>query len=80
MAEISADAEYVTTIGGLAIEVSKDGGGTPGSAYEGEWTVTVRNGDSFVFDNEKLRTGMPKTHEQVAQLAYKFASEEIDAD
>ncbi len=73
------EPEYTTTIGGLNVLVDKDGGGTIGRAYVGTWTVSVLNGPVFVLDNSELRTGMPKTHAQVARLAAEFASEQIDA-
>lgn len=73
------DAEYTTVINGFDVTVSKDGGGTVGKAYDGTWTVTVKNGAEFVFDSEEIRTGAsPKTHAQVAEIAYDFASERID--
>lgn len=74
---IMEEHEYTVTIKGLLVGVSKSGGGTLGKRYEGNWTVTVKNGPVFVYDNEVLHTGMRKTHVQVAQLAFEFASEEI---
>lgn len=66
-------SEYTTIIGGLKIDVDKDGGGTIGRSYEGDWTVTVVNGPEYVYDNDTLHTGTPKTHAQVARLAAEFA-------
>ncbi|OEJ24277.1 hypothetical protein AS594_07040 [Streptomyces agglomeratus] len=71
-------SEYETTIYGWPVSVDKDGGGTLGRSYEGTWTVTVQNGPVYVCDREELRTGMPKTHAQVARLAYEFACERSD--
>lgn len=71
------DAEYVRTIKGMVVSVDKDGGGTLGRAYDGDWTVSVTNGPVYVIDNETLHTGTAKTHAQVAVLAYEFASEEV---
>lgn len=71
-------SEYSTTIGGLRITVDKVGGGTLGRSYPGDWTVTVMNGPEYVYDGETLRTGLPKTHKQVARMAFEFASERID--
>jgi len=72
------EPEYTTTIDGLNICVDKDGGGTLGKAYEGNWTVSVANGPIWVYDNETLHTTSPKTHASVARLAAEFASEEIN--
>lgn len=74
---MQSDAEYATVIDGFSVTVDKDGGGTLGREYDGTWTVTVKNGDVFVLDNDEIRTGTPKTHAQVAQIAYEFASERI---
>jgi hypothetical protein len=72
--------EYAATIHGWPVTVDKDGGGTLGRAYEGTWTVTVMNGPEYVFDREELHTGTPKTHAQVARLAYEFAAERVDGE
>lgn len=71
-------AEYSTTIHGWPVTVDKDGGGTLGRSYDGTWTVTVQNGPEYVVDGEELRTGTPKTHAQVARMAYEFACERSD--
>lgn len=70
-------AEYTTHIDGLRIQVDKVGGGTLGRAYEGRWSVIVESGPIYVYYNDELTTGTPKTHAQVAQMAADFASEEI---
>lgn len=70
-------AEYTTHIDGLRVQVDKVGGGTLGRAYEGRWSVTVQSGPIYVYDNDELTTGMPKTHAQVAEMAAEFANEEI---
>lgn len=70
--------EYSTTIYGWLVTVDKDGGGTLGRAYEGDWTVTVQNGPEYVLDRETLHTGTPKTHADVACMAYEFAAEYCD--
>jgi hypothetical protein len=71
--------EYCTTILGWLVAVDKNGGGTLGRAYDGTWTVSVMNGPRYVLDGQELRTGTPKTHAEVARLAYEFAcsTEEI---
>lgn len=69
------DAEYMTVINGWRVRVSKDGGGTVGREYDGTWTVTVMNGPVFMLDNDEIRTGTPKTHAQVAEIAVDFATE-----
>jgi hypothetical protein len=71
-------SEYKTTIHGWPVEVDKDGGGTLGRSYEGTWTVTVMNGPVYVVDREELRTGTPKTHVQVARMAFEFAAARVD--
>jgi len=70
--------EYSTTIRGFKVTVDKDGGGTLGRAYDGTWTVSVENGPVFEIDGEELRTGTPKTHEQVARMAVEFAWARMD--
>jgi hypothetical protein len=72
--------EYATTIYGWPVSVDKIGGGTLGRAYGGDWTATVMNGPVYVMDNEILSTGTPKTHAQVARLAYEFAAERVDGE
>lgn len=72
------EAEYTTTIQGLTISVSKDGGGTLGKSYDGTWTVTVCNGGVFMLANDEFDTGTPMTHEEVAHAAWDFAQAEID--
>lgn len=67
-------SEYTTVIKGMRISV--DQGGT--YAYEGDWTVTVENGPEYVFDNETINTGPDSTHEDVALIAYAFASRKVD--
>jgi hypothetical protein len=60
------------------VSVSKVGGGTRGKAYEGDWTVTlVRNG-AVIFDQEILRTGTPKMHHEVAEMAVDYATADQD--
>lgn len=70
-------AEYSRFVYGLRVQVDKVGGGTVGKAYEGRWSVTVENGPMYVYDNDELITGTPKTHAEVARMAADFASEEI---
>lgn len=70
--------EYTTTIHGWKVFVDKDGGGTPGNAYDGTWTVTVMNGPVHVLDNAMIHTGTPKTHSQVARIAYDYAAQNED--
>lgn len=70
--------EYSITFYGLDISVDKDGGGTLGRAYEGDWTVTVKNGPVYVYDNDTLNTVTPHTHAAVARMAASFASAKID--
>lgn len=67
------DPEYVTSVMGYWVHVTKEGGGTLGKRYEGDWTVSVIDGDVFLLDNEILYTGTPKNHEEVAEMAYDYA-------
>lgn len=71
-------AEFRTRIYGLSITVDKVGGGTPGRAYGGDWTVTVKNGSEFIYDGATLTHELPHTHAEVAEAAADFACEEID--
>lgn len=73
-------AEYTTTIDGLRVQVDKVGGGTLNRSYEGRWSVTVQNGSVYIYDDDELTTGMPKTHAEVARIAAEFASAEINAN
>lgn len=77
---MDSETEYSITFYGLDITVDKVGGGTLGRAYEGDWTVSVKNGPVYVYDNDTLTTGTPKTHAAVARLAAEFASECIDGE
>lgn len=76
----SEEPEYTATIHGWNITVDKIGGGTLGRAYEGDWTVTVLSGPEYVVDNEILSTRTPKTHAEVARLAYEFAADRCDGE
>jgi hypothetical protein len=76
--EIMEDYEYTAVIEGLEIFVNKVGGGTLGKSYDGNWEVTVKNGDEFVYDRSLLWTGVSKTHQQAAQYAFDYASAEIE--
>lgn len=71
-------AEYTTRVLGWPVAVDKDGGGTLGKAYEGTWTVSVMNGPVYVLDGAEIHTGTPKTHQEVARLAYEFACQGED--
>lgn len=72
--------EYEITLCGLDITVDKNGGGTLGRAYEGDWTVTVKNGPVYVYDNDTLTTAVPKTHAAVAREAADFTSARADGE
>ena len=73
-------SEYEATLDGLKIIVDKDGGGTLGRTYDGNWTVTAMNGPEYVFDSDVVYTGTPKTHAQVARIVRDFASTLIDGE
>lgn len=55
------------------ISIYKLGGGTVGQAYEGLWGYEIVDGKNQVITaGEDLHTGMPKTHQEVAELALTF--------
>lgn len=53
---------------GHAVDVYKIGGGTLGRAYEGLWGYRLVRGGQEVASGADLRTGVPKTHDEAAQL------------
>lgn len=61
---------------GRIVEVTKAGGGTLGRRYDGDWVVAIwdRKGRTLLMD-DKLRTGTPKTHAEVAAMTVEFADE-----
>lgn len=69
------DPEYVTWITGYWVHVSKFNGGTLGESYSGYWEVTVMDGDVYLSDNDLLFTDTPKTHKEVARMAYDIVME-----
>ncbi len=74
----STDAEW----GGHHVDadlyflVDKVGGGRVGESYNGRWYVTVYAGSDPVWETDQLETGTPKTHEEVAAIAYDFFENE----
>ena len=72
--------EYVAPVDGLSVTVDKEGGGALGCVYDGDWTVTVMNGSSYVYDDAVLHTVTPRTHEEAARMAADLASAEIDGE
>lgn len=58
----------------FSVSVTKVGGGTLGQTYDGEWTVTVLRDGVTVCDQEVMRTGTPKTHHEIAEMAVDFAT------
>lgn len=69
--------EYSTHVGDLYVEVNKVGGGTVGRRYEGDWVITVREGDTVVL-NDVITTGTPKVHAEVAEMAPEFIEDAED--
>lgn len=59
----------------FSVSVDKVGGGTRGKAYDGDWTVTLLRNGRVIFDAERLTTGTPKMHHEVAEMAVDFAIE-----
>lgn len=59
-------------------EVSKVGGGTVGRRYQGLWKYRITQKGKVIAEGEDLRTGMPKTHEEAARIAYAFADDSYD--
>lgn len=78
------DAEYGRGIrrerGGpvFNVSVSKAGGGTRGRAYDGEWIVTVLRNGAVIFDQESMRTSVPKMHHEIAEMAVDYATADQD--
>jgi len=58
----------------ITISVSKVGGGTLGESYEGLWEYRVYIKGYPVITGTDLRTGTPKTHEQVTRTIAGFLS------
>lgn len=50
------------------VEIYKVGGGTRGRAYEGLWGYAATRDDQVLASGEDLYTGMPKTHQEAAQI------------
>lgn len=67
--------EYSTTTAGLRVQVNKVGGGTLGRAYEGEWLISVSDGQGYIFDSAQIDTPTAKTHPEVAEIALAFADD-----
>ena len=58
----------------LVVRISKVGGGTLGKAYDGRWMYRVKRvGDRRILaEGDDLRTGTPKTHQQVVGIVLDF--------
>lgn len=54
------------------IDIYKIGGGTIGRSYIGDWAYRVRQYGKVIHSGTDLHTGMPKNHQQVAELASQF--------
>lgn len=68
-----------TTEGTVTVQIHKIGGGTLGRAYDGYWGYRLsRGGDQTIAAGGDLRTGMPKTHEEVVAIALDFFGIEHD--
>lgn len=63
----------------VMVEISKQGGGTPGRRYQGEWDVRV-TAKGKILCEDVLSTGTPKTHEEAARLAYGFVDDAYAAE
>lgn len=57
-------------------EVSKVGGGTVGRQYAGRWEVRITRDSRIIHECDDLNTGTPKTHEEIARIAYGFLDPE----
>lgn len=60
------------------VSVSKSGGGTRGKSYDGEWIVTVVTNGAVIFDQEIMRTAVPKMHHEIAEMAVDYATADRD--
>lgn len=58
-----------TSNGVVQVDLHKIGGGTRGRSYDGYWGYRVQRGpDQIIAVGGDLRTGTPKTHEQVVPI------------
>jgi hypothetical protein len=67
-----SDFEYISQPGDFdeIIAVDKVGGGTLGKSYDGSWdTYLIINGQAYPA-TAGLNTGTPKTHAEVAEIAW----------
>ena len=65
-------AEFETTEHGAKIEIEKLGGGTIGQTYVGTWRWRATFPGGRVIQGQDLVTGMPKTHQQAAEILADF--------
>lgn len=64
--------EYTKTLSdGTEIRVNKWGGGTLGKSYDGQWSA-YHSLPGGTFTGEVVGTGIPKTHEEVAEIYCDF--------
>lgn len=71
------EATHLTT--NSMVDIYKVGGGTLGNAYIGLWGYRVRRHGKVIASGEDLRTGMPVTHEQAAELACEITTSDAAA-
>jgi hypothetical protein len=62
----------------VMVEISKAGGGTVGKRYQGTWSYRITQNGKVVAEGDDLRTGMPKTHEEAARIAWGFQDDGYD--
>lgn len=63
---------HLHTDTGDQVCVYKIGGGTLGRSYDGLWGYRHTCDDVLIASGENLRTGTPKTHQDVALLVIDF--------
>ncbi len=64
----------------VMVEISKAGGGTVGRRYQGFWSYRITQNGKVVAEGEELHTGMPRTHEEAARIAWGFQDDEYAAE
>jgi hypothetical protein len=64
----------------VMVEISKAGGGTVGRRYQGFWSYRITSNGKVVAEGEELHTGMPRTHEEAARIAWSFQDDEYAAE
>ena len=66
--------EYTTSFPNARVQVSKVGGGTVGRTYAGSWeyVVTLLGETEPMATGADLTTGMPKSHQEAADIVADY--------